>query len=77
MAKHICGYFLKNADGVYLKDIDTANEEIHFTTDITEARNFTNGEWFSNNQLEFINFHFKDREEIKTMRTVYEEVVKV
>ena len=74
MANYICGYFLKNDEGIYLKDIDTANGEIFFTKNIEEARNFTNGSWFSDNQLEFIRFHFKDREEIETMKTVYEEV---
>lgn len=74
MGNLICGYFLKNNNGTYLKEIDTANGEIFFTNDIKEAKNFTSGSWFSDNQLEFIKFHFKDRQEIDTMKTVYEEV---
>ncbi len=45
------GYFLVNKNGEYLKEEDTANSKLEFTTDVSEAMNYDGmpggGEWFS------------------------------
>ena len=74
-----CGYFLINNDGEYLKKLDTANSKLEFTTDINEAKNYYNdpggGQWSSDNERHFLNFHFKDDygEKVTTLKGTYEE----
>ena len=50
---------LKTNDGVMIKSIDTANTTLELTTDVSEAYNYVNGEWFAKSELEFLQFHFK------------------
>ena len=50
---------LKTNDGVMIKSIDTANTTLELTTDVDEAYNYVNGEWFAKSELEFLQFHFK------------------
>jgi len=50
---------LKTNDGVMIKSIDTANTTLELTTDVGEAYNYVNGEWFAKSELEFLQFHFK------------------
>ena len=50
---------LKTNDGVMIKSIDTANTTLELTTDVNEAYNYVNGEWFAKSELEFLQFHFK------------------
>lgn len=75
----MCGYFLVNKDGEYLKFMDTANSKLEFTTDFTEAVNYNGmpggGEWFSNQDREFIVRHFKDEygEKATTLKTTFIE----
>lgn len=65
-------YVLKNADGLFLKSIDSANTDITFTNKASEAKVYNGGEWFADTELEFVKFHFKDRPEVKTLATTYE-----
>ena len=59
---------LKTNDGVMIKSIDTANTTLELTTDINEAFNYVNGEWFAKSELEFLQFHFKkDYPEVMNM----------
>lgn len=66
------GCYLKNDDGLYLKDIDSANTDIIFTSDRNEAKNYHGGEWFADTELEYVKFHFRDRDEVKTLKMVNE-----
>lgn len=66
------GLFLKNADGLYFKEIDSANSDIIFTPHRAEAKNYNGGEWFADTELEYVKFHFKDRPEVKTLATHYD-----
>lgn len=65
------GCYLKNDDGIYLKDIDSVNTEIFFTSDRQEAKDYP-GEWYADTELEYVKFHFKDKDEVKTMKYVVE-----
>lgn len=73
------GYVLVNKDGEYLKEIDGANAKLEFTSDLNEAKNYDGmpggGEWFSNQDREFIVRHFKEEygERATTLRTKYME----
>lgn len=69
------GYYLKNNNkGLYLKNIDTQNETIEFTTKISEAKMYGGGEWYANTELDFAKFHFPQEEEIlNEMCCVYEK----
>lgn len=64
------GCYLKNDNGIYFEDVDSATGEITFTDNVARAKNYTNGSWFADTELEYIKFHFKDREEVKTMQIV-------
>lgn len=50
---------LKTKDGVMIKSIDNANTKLELTTDIKEAYNYVNGEWYAKSELEYLQFHFK------------------
>ena len=63
---------MKNNDGLYLKDIDSVNTDITFTSDRSEAKLYHGGDWFAETELEYVKFHFKDRDEVKTLRCVNE-----
>lgn len=69
------GYVLKNKDKqLYLKSIDTENEKIEFTKEVNEAKVYDGGEWFANTELEFLQFHFPQHEDVlENMETIYEE----
>lgn len=69
------GYTLKNKEKqLYLKSIDTKNETIEFTSNVNEAKVYDGGEWFANTELEYIQFHFPQEEEILNgMVPYYEE----
>lgn len=66
------GLFLKSESGMYLKNIDSANGTIELTPFVSEAKHYSGGEWFAETELEYVKFHFKDNEDVKTMRTVIE-----
>lgn len=62
------GYFLRNEEGEYIKEIDTANHKLEFTTDIEEAKNYQ-GTWFAETELDFLKFHFKEQmKKFETMK---------
>jgi len=68
----MCGYFLCNDDGVYVKSLDTANHKLEFTNDINEANNYTGGTWFAETALDFLKFHFKEHKDVlNTMKCKY------
>ena len=69
------GYYLKNKKKeIYLKKIDTQNETIEFTTKQEEAKNYTQGSWFAETELEFAQFHFPQEKEIlNEMCCVFED----
>ena len=69
------GYFLKNKKlGLYLKKIDTQNEAIEFTKEQEEAKNYTQGSWFAESELDFARFHFPEEEKVLNgMECVYED----
>ena len=70
----MCGYFLRNDNGDYVKSLDTENHKLEFTKDVNEAKNYTNGSWFAETELDFLKFHFKEQKEIlDTMYCKYEE----
>ena len=66
-------YYLKNADkGLYFKDMNTQDETIEFTENINEAKKYTQGDWYANTELEFLQFHFPNEEEtLANMKAVY------
>lgn len=64
-------HYLKNDEGLYLKEIDSVNTTITFTESTFEAKTY-NGDWFADTELEYVKFHFKDKEEVKTLHAVYE-----
>lgn len=64
---------LKNDKEQYLKEINTANQKVIFTNNKNEAKTYS-GEWFAETELEFINFHFKEQEDVKTLHMIYENV---
>ena len=72
------GVLLKNDDGEYIKTIDTANGKLEFTHNPSEAKNYNGmmggAEWSSNNEKEFIIFHFKDeyQDKVTTLQSTYE-----
>ena len=68
------GYFLKNLKKqLYLKNIDTQKETIEFTENQSEAKNYTQGKWYAETELEFAQFHFPSEEEVlNEMVCVYE-----
>ena len=74
------GYFLQNLDGEYLQKLDTENGDINFTKDIKEACNYIGrpggGRWDAENELQFINYHFKDKygDKVTTLHCVYERI---
>lgn len=45
----------------FLKEINTEDMVLHFTDNLSEAKQYTN-EWFADTELDFIKFHFKDNE---------------
>ena len=45
----------------YLKSIDTRNGKIEYTNDKSQAKVYTDT-WFSDTEIDFIKFHFKDDE---------------
>lgn len=65
-------YVLKNKAGLFLKSIDFTTPDITFTNNLSDAKVYNGGEWFADTELEFVKFHFKDRPEVQTLRTVYE-----
>ena len=67
----MCGYFLRNDDSVYVKDVDTANCLISFTENVNEAKKY-DGEWFADTELEYLKFHFKDKgDTLNSMHCVF------
>ena len=69
-----CGYYLRNDKGEYVKSLDTENHALEFTTNKDEAKNYTNGSWFAETELDFLKFHFKEFKDIlDTMYCKYEE----
>ena len=60
----MCGYFLRNDNGDYVKSLDTENHKLEFTKDVNEAKNYTGGSWFAETELDFLKFHFKEQKEI-------------
>lgn len=68
---------LKNPDGVMLKSLDNANTTLELTTDVNEAYNYTNGDWFANSELDFIKFHYgKNYPQVMTMKSTYVDTEK-
>ena len=51
---------VKNKDE-FLKSIDTRNGKIEYTNDKSKAKVYTDT-WFSDTEIDFIKFHFKDDE---------------
>lgn len=51
---------VKNKDE-FLKSIDTRNGKIEYTNDKSQAKVYTDT-WFSDTEIDFIKFHFKDDE---------------
>lgn len=62
------GYFLKTEDAEFVKAIDNAEGTIEFTTKLSEAKNYTQGSWFAETELDYIRFHFKEDPRIKGLR---------
>lgn len=60
----MCGYFLRNDDGKYVKSLDTEKHQLEFTEDINEAKNYSQGSWFAETELDFLKFHFKEHKDI-------------
>lgn len=54
---------LKNDDGLYIKNFDTAQGKLEFTTNVAEAKNYERGQWFAQMELESIQFYFKDKKD--------------
>ena len=50
----------------YLKSIDTRNEKIEYTNDKSQAKTYPNM-WFSDTEIDFIKFHFKDDKRSKEL----------
>ena len=50
---------VKNKDE-YLKSIDTRNGKIEYTNDKSQVKVYTDM-WFSDTEIDFIKFHFKDK----------------
>lgn len=70
----MCGYFLRNDNGDYVKSLDTENHVLEFTKDVNEAKNYIEGTWFAETELDFLKFHFKEQKEIlDTMYCKFEE----
>lgn len=73
------GYFLINDDEEYLKTLDTANEKLEFTKNLSEARNYSGrpggGQWDAENEKQFLVFHFKDTygSKVESLHCVYKE----
>lgn len=68
------GYFLRNDKGEYVKSIDNQNHKLEFTTDPFEAKNYTDGSWFAETELDFLKFHYKEFKDIlDTMYCKFEE----
>lgn len=67
-------YLLKNDEGQYLSDIDSAESKVTFTTVQKDAKQYGGGEWFADTELEYVKFHFKDRPEVATLHVVREMV---
>ena len=66
------GCYLKNDEGLFLKDIDSVNSEVTFTDNIMEAKNYHGGDWFADTELEYVRFHFKDKDEVKTLHVAHQ-----
>ena len=62
------GYFLKNEDAEFVKAIDNAEGTIEFTDNIREAKNYSQGSWFAETELDYIKFHFKEEPKTKGLR---------
>lgn len=62
------GYFLKTEDGQFLKAIDNAEGTIEFTDSIKEAKNYSQGSWFAETELDYIKFHFKEEPKAQSLR---------
>lgn len=71
------GYFLKNANGKYIKDIDTYNGTLTFTKSPSEAKNYRGmpggGRWDAENELIYLQRHFSEYKELETMTCISEE----
>lgn len=72
-------YVLKNEKKhLYLKSVNLSEQKIEFTKYRDEAKEYPEGSWYSDNELEFISFHFGEDKDpkaysvIKDMKTVYE-----
>ena len=50
---------LKNKDGDFLKEIDTEETQISFTSNKKEAKTYQN-EWFATVEAEYVQYHFKE-----------------
>lgn len=71
----MCGYFLRNDDGEYVKSLNTKEHKLEFTTDIYKAKNYINGSWFAETELAFLKFHFKEyKDKLSTMSCRFEEL---
>lgn len=65
-------YLLKNKEGIYFKSYNPTNETVSFTTSANQAKKYDNGEWFAQTELDFLKFHFEDKnDELKTMKVIY------
>ena len=56
---------VKNKDE-YLKSIDTRNGKIEYTNDKSQAKVYSDM-WFSDTDIDFIKFHFKDDKRSKEL----------
>ena len=56
---------VKNKDE-YLKSIDTKNGKIEYTNDKRQAKVYSDM-WFSDTEIDFIKFHFKDDKRSKEL----------
>lgn len=59
--------YLKNSNDQYVKDIDSVNGTLEFTSSEDEAKQYS-GDWFADTELEYIKFHFKDYEGVDSLK---------
>jgi hypothetical protein len=65
-------YRLKNDDGIYFKEYDPSKESITFTNKQSESKDYPNGEWWAQTELDFLKFHFEETNpELKSMVVAY------
>lgn len=65
---------LKNKDGVYVKEFNTAEGTLEFTKSPQEAKDYERGDWFASMELESIKHYFPQHHDIlESMSEHYEE----